>query len=97
MKGRANKRKATTEPVGGSPLHGNPFLILSVDQDRKSPSTIPTNFIFLIFAVVPPKKKSSLGSPASDGNDGDGIAMERSGNANNGGGDIVENKVGTSI
>ena len=50
--------KSMTEPVVESPLYGTSFLILSVDQDRKPSSTIPTNFIFLIFVVVPPKKKS---------------------------------------
>ena len=54
-----------TEPVVGSPLYGTSSLVLSVDQDRKSSSTIPTNFIFLIFVVVPPKKKSQKTAPPS--------------------------------
>ena len=57
--------KSMTEPVVGSPLYGTSFLILSVDQDRKPPSTILTNFIFLIFVVVPPKKKSQKTAPPS--------------------------------
>ena len=55
-----------TEPVVGSPLYGTSSLVLSVDQDRKSSSTIPTNFIFLIFVVVPPKKKSPKTAPPSN-------------------------------
>jgi hypothetical protein len=51
--GSKNKRvdspvKSMADPVIGSPLGGASFLILSVYQDRKPPSTIPTNFSFLI-------------------------------------------------
>ena len=70
-RGSKNKREKSpvesmTEPVVGSPLYGTSSLVLSVDQDRKPSSTIPTNFIFLIFVVVPPKKKSPKTAPPSN-------------------------------
>ena len=68
--GSKNKRedspvKSMADPVVGSPLGGASFFILSVYQDMKPPSTIPTNFIFLIFVVVLPKKKSQKTAPPS--------------------------------